>query len=258
MSQDPNKKSLRQFQCRDYLWSTYEKMSTDLSCSVDYLINEAMRQYAKSRNYGGAGVQVGPLAPATSSAQPTGAGGAGPSVRPTMLSTQLGTHAPPPARPVLGGLAAAAAGGPVAGATTQPAWLGGAASAASGVGGGSSAARAMPPVTVPPPLPGSLHPPPSMLPAAGVLSVIFNGSKIPVNKGEFVIGRGSRSADLVIQDGNISRRHAAIVLQDGAYYIKDLGSTNGVEFRGNRVDSHRIQEGDVVKLCDHVLQFTFR
>jgi len=90
------------------------------------------------------------------------------------------------------------------------------------------------------------------------LSVIYNSSKIAVTKGEFVIGRGSRSADLVIQDGNISRRHAAVVFQNGGFYIKDLGSTNGIEYQGKRVESKHIEEGDVVKLCDHVLQFTFR
>src|SRR5688500_10057341 len=51
-TQDQNKKTLRQFQCRDYLWETFEQMSGELECSVDYLINEAMRQYARSRNYG--------------------------------------------------------------------------------------------------------------------------------------------------------------------------------------------------------------
>src|SRR5687768_16618322 len=52
MNHDQNKKTLRQFQCRDYLWEIFEQMSGELECSVDYLINEAMRQYARSRNYG--------------------------------------------------------------------------------------------------------------------------------------------------------------------------------------------------------------
>ena len=52
MSQEQNKKTLRHFQCRDYLWDIFEQMSAELECSTDYLINEAMRQYARSRNYG--------------------------------------------------------------------------------------------------------------------------------------------------------------------------------------------------------------
>ncbi|MBI4950506.1 MAG: hypothetical protein HY908_00590, partial [Myxococcales bacterium] len=53
MSGDPNKKSARTFQCRDVLWDTFEQMARDLECSVDYLINEAMKQYARQRTYGG-------------------------------------------------------------------------------------------------------------------------------------------------------------------------------------------------------------
>ena len=54
MSADPNKKSARTFQCREVLWGTFEQMARDLECSVDYLINEAMKQYARQRSYGGA------------------------------------------------------------------------------------------------------------------------------------------------------------------------------------------------------------
>ncbi len=53
MSADPNKKSGRSFQCRDVLWETFEQMARELECSVDYLINEAMKQYARQRSYGG-------------------------------------------------------------------------------------------------------------------------------------------------------------------------------------------------------------
>src|SRR4051812_17780406 len=52
MSSDPNKKSTRTFQCRDVLWETFEQMARELECSVDYLINEAMKQYARQRSYG--------------------------------------------------------------------------------------------------------------------------------------------------------------------------------------------------------------
>src|SRR5262245_37507355 len=52
MSSDPNKKSTRSFQCRDVLWETFEQMARELECSVDYLINEAMKQYARQRSYG--------------------------------------------------------------------------------------------------------------------------------------------------------------------------------------------------------------
>src|ERR1700727_2583402 len=52
MSADPNKKSSRNFQCRHVLWETFEQMARELECSVDYLINKAMKQYARQRSYG--------------------------------------------------------------------------------------------------------------------------------------------------------------------------------------------------------------
>jgi pSer/pThr/pTyr-binding forkhead associated (FHA) protein len=90
------------------------------------------------------------------------------------------------------------------------------------------------------------------------LFVIFNGQKFPVSKDEFVIGRGSKSADLAIKDGNISRRHAAVVFHGGAYYMKDLGSTNGVDFGGQKVGTKRIDEGDLFQICDYELRFTYQ
>ena len=52
MSQDPNKKVTKNFQCREALWQKFEQMSKELECSVDYLINDAMKQYARQRGYG--------------------------------------------------------------------------------------------------------------------------------------------------------------------------------------------------------------
>src|SRR6266496_1291238 len=49
---DASRKSPRTFQCRDQLWETFEQMARELECSIDYLINEAMKQYARQRNYG--------------------------------------------------------------------------------------------------------------------------------------------------------------------------------------------------------------
>src|SRR5262245_29880405 len=51
MSADPNKKSARTFQCRDVLWETFEQIARELECSIDYLINESMKQYARQRSY---------------------------------------------------------------------------------------------------------------------------------------------------------------------------------------------------------------
>src|SRR6266540_1099037 len=58
---DQSKKTMRHFYCRDVLWETFEQMANDFDCSIDYLINEAMRYYARSKNYQSAMATSGPL-----------------------------------------------------------------------------------------------------------------------------------------------------------------------------------------------------
>jgi len=101
MSADPNKKSARSFQCRDVLWETFEQMARELECSVDYLINEAMKQYARQRSYGGTRTPY--PAPARPDIPPSGDRASGPPPFP----------APPPpgARPPTGGGLPAPPGG---------------------------------------------------------------------------------------------------------------------------------------------------
>lgn len=102
------------------------------------------------------------------------------------------------------------------------------------------------------------HPPPAQEQPGPTLYLIYNSQRYPISNDQFVIGRGSKTADLPIKDGNISRRHAAVIRRNGTYYIKDLGSTNGIDYRGMRIDNKRIDEGDVFHLCDYELRFTYR
>jgi hypothetical protein len=90
------------------------------------------------------------------------------------------------------------------------------------------------------------------------LYLIFDNQKYRIDKDQFIIGRGAKSSDLPIKDGNISRKHAAVIRRNGTYFIKDLGSTNGIDFKGMRIDNKRIDEGDVFHLCDYELRFTFK
>jgi pSer/pThr/pTyr-binding forkhead associated (FHA) protein len=63
-----------------------------------------------------------------------------------------------------------------------------------------------------------------------------------------VLGR-SRECDCVIEDQNVSRRHAELRRNSsGDWQIVDLGSTNGVKVNGRRVDTSRLAPGDDVSL----------
>jgi hypothetical protein len=60
------------------------------------------------------------------------------------------------------------------------------------------------------------------------------GSEHPV-EGELVLGRDQASADLVIDDPGVSRRHARLVTDGGGVVVEDLGSSNGTFVNGERI-----------------------
>jgi class 3 adenylate cyclase len=64
---------------------------------------------------------------------------------------------------------------------------------------------------------------------------------------QLVLGRGD--ADVVIEDPEISRRHALIRERNGAVEIEDLDSLNGTWVNGQRIKSPaRLEPGDVIRL----------
>ena len=69
------------------------------------------------------------------------------------------------------------------------------------------------------------------------------------------IGR-EQDNDLVLESENCSRYHAEILHGRGLYKIVDLGSTNGVEVGGQRVQDHLIASETSVKIGDHTLSFS--
>ncbi len=273
---DQTKKTMRHFYCRDVLWETFEAMANDFDCSIDYLVNESMRLYARSKNYqvpsaGASPSQIIPSGAAGLNASHSGAGTLRPVVgtpspsslrnstsqqmpRPLTSPATAVTPRPPPTTPLMG-----------------------------------SGPRPMPPPPPPPPprppatpatpspmlnvstpslltaSPASNWSPPLSASAAqpggesgsALLYLVFNGQRFVVDKEQFVIGRGSKTADLPIKDGNISRQHAVVLRRNGVYYIKDLGSTNGIEYKGMRIDNKRIDEGDTFYICDYELKFTY-
>jgi hypothetical protein len=68
-------------------------------------------------------------------------------------------------------------------------------------------------------------------------------------EGTVVVGRDS-ACDLALFDGRVSRRHLEIA-QDGAdLRLRDLGSSNGTELNGRRVESAPLGLGDVIAIGD--------
>jgi hypothetical protein len=76
--------------------------------------------------------------------------------------------------------------------------------------------------------------------------IVAEGKRMPVGPGGAVIGR-SRECEIVLNDSNVSRRHAEIRPAGGdGWTITDLGSTNGVKVNGRKVDTAPLKPGDAV------------
>lgn len=72
------------------------------------------------------------------------------------------------------------------------------------------------------------------------------GKVYPLDKGEMFVGR-DLSNDIVINDPEISRRHARLFLQGASYVLEDLGSTNGSFVNGQRlVGPNILRPGDTI------------
>lgn len=76
----------------------------------------------------------------------------------------------------------------------------------------------------------------------------------PISKELLVIGRGE-GADVIIPDRGVSRRHAEIRREGDEWVLIDLGSTNGTEVNGKRVNRTRLTAGDRILLGDTTVEF---
>ncbi len=276
-------KTLRQFQCRDDLWARVDALAKRRGISTDDVVQAALMQLFKSKTKKeGESSVVTPAptpAPAAAPARPAAAAAAAvaapaaarPAGPPPGLPRPPGPPTPaarpatmpptsPAPAPTLAKTATMAprlprpASAPVAAA--QPAPLTPVPSPAPSL---AKPAPSLPRPQAPTGAPTRL-PPPAAKPAAQQtrpLYLMFENQWFEVDKEEYVIGRGQKFSDLPIKDANISRRHCSIVRRGGDYFIKDLGSTNGIEFEGTRVDNHKIVEGSVYFLCDHEIRFSF-
>ena len=68
------------------------------------------------------------------------------------------------------------------------------------------------------------------------------------------LGR-SKANDLVLDDVSVSSQHCRIRPEDGAFVLLDLKSTNGTFVNERRVTSHKLAEGDVIRVGEMQLQF---
>ena len=90
------------------------------------------------------------------------------------------------------------------------------------------------------------------------LSLTYQNRSVEVAKDRFVLGRSKSQADLVLDDANVSRQHAAIERVGEQWFLADLGSTNGCYIEGQRVTRRAIADGDVIEITTHQIRCTLR
>jgi hypothetical protein len=78
------------------------------------------------------------------------------------------------------------------------------------------------------------------------------GQVFLLEKPEMFLGR-DLSVDIVINDAEVSRKHARLVFQGTGYYLEDLGSTNGTVVDGQRLMAPQIlRGGEAITIGEHV------
>ena len=85
-------------------------------------------------------------------------------------------------------------------------------------------------------------------PVAPSRAVLAGAGRRHVLSGNRIVLGRSRECDIVVDDANVSRRHAEVWHDDVGWSIRDLGSTNGVKVNRRQVDRARLGHGDRVTL----------
>lgn len=86
--------------------------------------------------------------------------------------------------------------------------------------------------------------------------LLIDGRRVVIGPAGATIGRG-RQSDIVLNDPNVSRQHAEIRPRGGSWVLIDLGSTNGSQLNGRRIDGPEVlRTGDEIELGASAMTFT--
>jgi pSer/pThr/pTyr-binding forkhead associated (FHA) protein len=83
------------------------------------------------------------------------------------------------------------------------------------------------------------------------------GQSFPMSGEKMTIGR-SPETDVFLDDVTVSREHATLVRRGGDWFLDDSGSLNGTYVNRQRVDSHRLADGDELQIGKFKLTFFAR
>jgi adenylate cyclase len=90
----------------------------------------------------------------------------------------------------------------------------------------------------------------------GLLVPIGGGDNIVLRKDRLLIGR-RESCDIVLRFSNVSGQHARMTLEQGYWFLKDLGSRNGTKVDGYRISRKRLDPGAKISIAKHVFEIKY-
>lgn len=93
---------------------------------------------------------------------------------------------------------------------------------------------------------------PGGMPSAAL--ALGDGTRVAVGEDPIIIGRAPE-CDVELADATVSRRHAEIVRDGDAWFIRDLGSSNGTKVNGAGVVDQMLHDGDEIRLGSITFMF---
>jgi pSer/pThr/pTyr-binding forkhead associated (FHA) protein len=87
-----------------------------------------------------------------------------------------------------------------------------------------------------------------------VLSGILKGKEFRLTREKYLIGRDP-GCNIVIEEREVSRRHALLQKKAGEYMLSDLDSTNGIYVNNLRLEKAILKNGDFFQIGSCVFQF---
>lgn len=90
----------------------------------------------------------------------------------------------------------------------------------------------------------------------GELLPLGGGDPIPLLKQQLLVGR-RESCDIVLRFANVSAHHCELSVQAGYWYVKDMGSKNGIKVNGVRYAERRLDPGDTISVAKHLYEIKY-
>ncbi|MCC6337333.1 MAG: FHA domain-containing protein [Myxococcales bacterium] len=80
------------------------------------------------------------------------------------------------------------------------------------------------------------------------------GREFLFDQDSVLIGRTSE-CDVILYDPGVSRRHARIFVENGEFFVEDVGSSNGTQVNGEVIKRQPLKDGDSISLGPVVFNF---